>query len=91
MPGYRVVVLPPARRALRSIDARSRTGIMGIIANLRANPRPLGCRPLTGHRPYLRLRIGDYRIIYAVDDAARLVTVVVAGHRRDIYRNLNLP
>lgn len=41
-----------------------------------------------GHRPYLRLRIGDYRIIYAIDDEAKKVTVVLAGHRRDIYREL---
>jgi mRNA interferase RelE/StbE len=67
----------------------TRTGIMGILANLRADPRPLGAIALQGHRPYLRLRIGDYRIIYAVDDEARVVTVTVAGHRRDIYRNLD--
>lgn len=90
MNGYKVDVRPAVHKALRKIDPNSRAGIMGVLANLRADPRPLGCRPLAGHQPYLRLRIGDYRIIYAVDDAARLVTVVVAGHRRDIYRRLSL-
>jgi mRNA interferase RelE/StbE len=45
---------------------------------------------LKGHRPWLRTRVGDYRIIYAVDDRARMVTVAAIGHRREIYRDLNL-
>ena len=47
-------------------------------------------RPLTGHRPYLRVRSGDYRVIYSVDDRARMVTVAAVGHRREIYRNFDL-
>jgi mRNA interferase RelE/StbE len=46
--------------------------------------------PLTGHRPYLRVRAGDYRVIYTVDDHSRVVTVAAVGHRREIYRNLDL-
>jgi mRNA interferase RelE/StbE len=45
---------------------------------------------LTGHHPYLRVRSGDYRVIYTVDDRARVVTIAALGHRRDIYRNLGL-
>jgi len=47
-------------------------------------------KALRGHRPYLRVRSGDYRVIYAVDDATRVVRVVVVGHRREVYRNLDL-
>jgi mRNA interferase RelE/StbE len=47
-------------------------------------------RPLKGHRPWLRIRVGDYRVIYAVDDRQQLVTVAVVGPRRDVYRNLSL-
>jgi mRNA-degrading endonuclease RelE of RelBE toxin-antitoxin system len=43
-----------------------------------------------GHRPYLRVRSGDYRVIFAVDDDTRLIRVAVVGHRRDVYRNLSL-
>jgi mRNA interferase RelE/StbE len=71
------------------MDPGPRAGILGIIANLGAIPRPLGTVALQGHRPYLRLRVGDYRIIYAVDDEARVVTVAVAGHRRDVYRGMS--
>ena len=47
-------------------------------------------QPLTGHRPYLRVRSGDYRVIYCVDDGARVVTVAAVGHRREIYRSFDL-
>jgi mRNA interferase RelE/StbE len=40
--------------------------------------------------PWLKVRIGDYRIIYAVDDTARIVTVATVGHRREVYRHLDL-
>jgi mRNA interferase RelE/StbE len=89
MASYKVEVRPAVTKALRKIDPVARTGILGVLSNLRADPRPLGCKTLTGHRQYLRLRIGDYRIIYTVNDEARLVTVVIAGHRRDIYRELS--
>jgi mRNA interferase RelE/StbE len=59
-------------------------------AVLATEPRPPGARPLTGHRPYLRVRAGDYRVIYAVDDSARVVTIAAVGHRREIYRALDL-
>ncbi len=85
---YTVEVLPAVRKAMRKMDPDTRAGILNIIHNLGPMPRPLGVRPLKGHRPYLRLRIGDYRIIYVVDDEARKVTVALAGHRRDIYREL---
>ncbi len=67
-----------------------RRAVAKAIDGLTSDPRPPGVRALTGHRPYLRLRTGDYRVIYAVDDQARLVTVAAVGHRRDVYRNLNL-
>ncbi|WP_404980599.1 type II toxin-antitoxin system RelE family toxin [Carboxydichorda subterranea] len=49
------------------------------------NPRPPGVRKLTG-RDGWRLRVGDYRVIYDVDDESRRVTVLHIGHRRDVYR-----
>lgn len=88
MEAYTVEVRPAVRKALRKMDPAARTAILGILHNLGPQPRPLGVRPLTGHRPYLRIRVGDYRIIYVVDDETRTVTVTLAGHRRDIYRDL---
>jgi mRNA interferase RelE/StbE len=67
----------------------TRGAILNMLHNLGVEPRPPGVMPLTGHRPYLRVRVGDYRIIYRVDDAAKKVIIAVAGHRRDIYRALS--
>lgn len=64
-----------------------------ILAAMRAlgtEPRPSGVKPLKGYRPWLRVRVGDYRIIYDVNDTARTVTVAVVGHRREVYRSLDL-
>lgn len=83
---YEVQVLPAVRKALRKMDPSTRTGILRVIGNLRAIPRPLGVVQLKDRRGHLRLRIGDYRVIYTVDDETRLVTVAVAGHRREVYR-----
>jgi mRNA interferase RelE/StbE len=87
---YTIDVRPRARRSLRQLDPSVRTAIAQLIDGLAANPRPAGVVPLTGHRPYLRLRSGDYRVIFAVDDRARVVTVAAVGHRREIYRSFDL-
>jgi mRNA interferase RelE/StbE len=90
MAAYTIDVRPRARRSLRQLDPSIRQPIAQLIDGLAADPRPPGAVPLTGHRPYLRVRSGDYRVIYSVDDSARLVTVAAVGHRREIYRNFDL-
>lgn len=79
-----------ARHALDRLDGPARKAVAQVIKSLGTNPRPPGVSALKGYRPYLRVRSGDYRVIYAVDDAARKVRVVVVGHRRVVYRNLEL-
>lgn len=90
MAAYTVMVRPKARQALARLDGPVRKAVAQVIDGLAGNPRPPGMKPIRGHRPYLRVRAGDYRVIYAVDDAARTVRVVVVGHRREIYRSLDL-
>ena len=87
---YTIDVRPRARRSLRQLDPSVRKAVAQVIDSLGTDPRPPGCLPLTGHRPYLRVRSGDYRVIYTVDDSARVVTVAAVGHRREIYRSLDL-
>jgi mRNA interferase RelE/StbE len=87
---YAIDVRPRARRSLRQLDPPVRQAVAQIIDSLAADPRPPGFLPLTGHRPYLRIRSGDYRVIYTVDDRALVVTVAAVGHRREIYRSLDL-
>jgi mRNA interferase RelE/StbE len=87
---YTIDVRPRARRSLRQLDPSARKAIAQVIDGLATDPRPTGSLPLTGHRPYLRVRSGDYRVIYTVDDGARVVTIAAVGHRREIYRRLGL-
>jgi mRNA interferase RelE/StbE len=87
---YTIDVRPGARRSLRRLDPSVRKTVAQVIDSLAIDPRPPGFLLLTGHRPYLRVRSGDYRVIYAVDDSTHVVTVAAVGHRREIYRSLDL-
>ena len=81
---YRIELRPAAVKALRRIDPQDRPRVQGAIALLGENPRPPGAKTLQG-RDGLRVRIGNYRIIYTVDDGVLLVVVVTLGHRKDVY------
>jgi mRNA interferase RelE/StbE len=87
---YAIDIRPRARRSLGQLDPAVRRAVAQTIDALSADPRPMGAAPLKGHRPYLRVRSGDYRIIYAVDDQSCVVTVAAVGHRREVYGRLVL-
>ena len=59
---------------------------MEKIETLALNPRPTGCKKLSGAKDLWRLRVGDYRMVYKIDDARRIVDIAVIRHRRDVYR-----
>ena len=84
MSTYRVELRPAAARALGKLDPPAQRRVRGAIALLAQDPRPPGARALQG-RPGLRVRVGDYRIVYTVEDDVLLVVVVRLGHRRDVY------
>lgn len=81
---YQIELRPAAVRALKQIDHQHRDRIRGAIALLGEDPRPPGAKALQG-RPGYRVRVGDYRIIYLIQDDVLLVIVVALGHRREIY------
>jgi len=81
---YRIELRPAAVRALRKVDPPVRRRLQGAIALLAQDPRPPAARALQG-RPGLRVRVGDYRIIYTVADDVLLVVGVTLGDRRDVY------
>ena len=60
--------------------------IKETIFELAKNPRPLGCKKLTG-RDGWRIRVGKYRVIYEINDKEKTITILHIGHRKDIYRN----
>lgn len=81
---YRIELRPAAIRALKKLDPPIRRRIQGAITLLAEDPRPPAARTLRG-RPGFRVRVGDYRILYAVEDDVLLIVVVTVGHRRDVY------
>jgi mRNA interferase RelE/StbE len=90
MTAYSTDIRPSVRRTMRRLEPGVRRAVAKTIDALASEPRPSGARALTGHRPYLRVRTGDYRIIFTVDDSARTITIAVVGHRREVYQNLDL-
>ncbi|HLB79042.1 MAG TPA: type II toxin-antitoxin system RelE/ParE family toxin [Dongiaceae bacterium] len=85
---YRVDWLPAARRMLRKLDPATREHIVRAILLLEGDPRPPGAKKLAGRDNLWRVRIGDHRVIYAIEDDRLLVVVVTVGHRREVYRGL---
>lgn len=81
---YRVVVTDRAERQLAAISEPYRTKLAGAINGLAENPRPRGCKKLVGDVLF-RVRVGDYRVIYAIDDAVVTVTVTKTAHRSRAY------
>lgn len=84
---YRVIVLPAADRAVARLPRSMRARIGDRLARLAENPRPPGSVKLSGSAHY-RVRVGDYRILYAIEDNRLIVLVIDVGHRRDVYRRM---
>ena len=85
MASYRLLIKPSAAKELEGLPTKDRKRVVARMQGLSAQPRPAGCEKLTGHDLF-RVRQGDYRILYEVQDADLVVTVFKIGHRRDIYR-----
>lgn len=83
---YRVVFALSARRELEAIDEPVCSRLLRRIEKLAQVPRPPGCRKITGSRDLWRIRVGVYRVLYALDDRRGLVDVIAVRHRRDAYR-----
>ena len=74
-----------AREIERLPTKKDRRLVLDRVSRLSEDPRPAGCEKLAADTRY-RVRQGPYRIVYEVDDAARVVRIVKIGHRRDVYR-----
>lgn len=83
---YRIVVRRSAERELANLAQPIRGRVTRAISALATEPRPPGAKLLSGPERIWRLRVGDYRILYRVDDGQVLVVVVRIRHRRDAYR-----
>lgn len=84
---YEVIVLRPARKSLERFHPKIRRQIYDKLQQLQGNPRPQDAKSLRGDIGY-RVDSGEYRILYEINDAAKVVIVRVVKHRKDVYRNL---
>jgi mRNA interferase RelE/StbE len=82
---YTVLILRRAQRELQRLPQEDYERVREAMRGLARNPRPTGCLALTGRAGW-RIRVGDYRVIYEIDDAQHTVTIAHVGHRRDVYR-----
>jgi mRNA interferase RelE/StbE len=85
MPAYQVVVSKPAAKEIEKLPADVVQRIIPQIAALADDPRPAGCIKLKGEKDLYRIRSGDYRVVYAVEDAVLVVDVRRVAHRREVY------
>ena len=82
---YSVLIKKSAERDLRKIPKADLQRITQRIKDLATSPRPSGNEKLAGQDSY-RIRQGDYRIVYTVDDNQRLIEIIKIGHHREVYR-----
>lgn len=82
---YTIEWLRSARKELDALPVRSAVRIGEAVGHLAQNPRPSGCKKLTGHKDLWRIRIGSNRVIYCIGDAIRLVRIEKVSDRKDAY------
>ena len=82
---YAIFILRRAQKELVRLPIEAYERTKAAILDLRQEPRPVGCQKLTSREGW-RIRVGDYRLIYEIDDVQRVVTILHVGHRRDVYR-----
>jgi mRNA interferase RelE/StbE len=85
---YTVSIKPKAEKYLGALrDARLYRRLRDAIGGLADDPRPVGCRKMKGEESLYRIRVGEHRILYEIQDGVLVVLVVQVGHRREIYRS----
>ena len=83
---YAVSFRRSAEKDLRRLDAATQQRVLRVTTSLARMPRPVGCRKLHGSDNAFRIRVGDYRIVYTVDDEVLVVAIERVRHRREVYR-----
>jgi mRNA interferase RelE/StbE len=82
---YSLEIKPAAAKELDALDHATFLRIDRKILVLAENPRPPGSKKLRGYKDHWRIRVGDWRVVYIIDDAAKRVSVTRVAHRREVY------
>ena len=86
MSRYEITFARSARREVEALETQLVGRVWARIQALGGQPRPPGCRKVQGEEDVWRIRVGDYRVLYEIKDAARIIDIVAVRHRRDAYR-----
>ena len=86
MASYQIRWKRSASRELKKLPVAVIPRIVKAVEGLATDPRPAGIKKLTGTDHTYRLRVGDYRVLYTIEDEILLIQIVRTGHRRDVYR-----
>ena len=86
MSRYEITFARSARRELEALETQLVARVWPRIQALGAQPRPPGCRKVQGEEDVWRIRVGDYRVLYEIKNAMRIIDIVAVRHRRDAYR-----
>jgi mRNA interferase RelE/StbE len=82
---YEIIIVPRAEKEIRRLDKTTLSRILKAATSLAENPRPAGCLKVVSEDGVWRIRVGDYRIGYEIDDKVQTVKVIRIGHRSDFY------
>lgn len=82
---YALNIKQSAQKELDALDDALFSRIDPKILALAETPRPTGCKKLKGYKDQWRVRVGDWRVLYIIDDAAKLISVTRIAHRREVY------
>ncbi|MFQ5840469.1 MAG: type II toxin-antitoxin system RelE/ParE family toxin [Candidatus Methylomirabilales bacterium] len=85
MAEYRIVLARSTERDLRNLQRVLQLRLIKVIDTLATHPRPVGVKKLRGTRDLWRIRVGDYRVIYRIDDREQLIDVTHVRHRKEAY------
>jgi mRNA interferase RelE/StbE len=86
MGSYQVEIARSVSKDFRAIDKQWIPKILEVIEGLAIEPRPSGCKKLVGSEHTYRIRVGDYRVVYEINDGTLVILVIRVRHRRDAYR-----
>ncbi|NOR69194.1 MAG: type II toxin-antitoxin system mRNA interferase toxin, RelE/StbE family [Methylomarinum sp.] len=84
---YKVELKKPAEKALFKLPKPVIAKVIHLLKELEQNPRPNGCKKLTGSNNSYRIRTGDYRVVYSIFDDVLVIDIIKIGHRKEIYKH----
>jgi mRNA interferase RelE/StbE len=82
---YLVTFAASAKKELKDLSSEAIGRLLPKIRELAGNPRPIGCKKLHGYKDRWRIRVGNYRVVYAIDDARKVVDITRIAHRKEAY------